>query len=178
MQPCLTPFPILNQSVVLCPVLTVASCPAYRFIRRQIRWFGFPISFNFPQFTVIHTIKGFYIVNEAQVYVFLEFPCFLYDSGDVCNFISGSCAFSKPCLYIWKFSVHVLLKPSLKNFEHNLTGVWKWGQLYSCLNILGHCPSLGLEWKLTFSCPVAIAEFLNLLTYWMQHFNNIIFYDF
>ena len=74
-QPCHTPFPILEQSIVSCPVLTIASCPAYRFLRRQVRWFGTPISFkSFPQFVVIHTVKGFGIVSEAEVDVFWEFP--------------------------------------------------------------------------------------------------------
>ena len=68
---------------------------------------------NFPQFVVIHTVKGFGIVNEAEVDVFLEFPCFLYDPTKVGNMISGSSAFSKSSLYILKFSVHVLLKSSL-----------------------------------------------------------------
>ena len=66
------------------------------------------------------TIKGFSIVNEAEVDAFLEFPCFLYDPTDVGNSISGSTAFSKSSLYIWKFPFHVLLKPSLKDFEHYL----------------------------------------------------------
>ena len=73
---------------------------------------------NFPHFVVIHAVKGFSKVNEAEVDVFLEFPCFLYDSINVGNLISGSSAFSKSSLYIWKFSVHILLKPSLKDFEH------------------------------------------------------------
>ena len=72
---------------------------------------------NFPQFVVIHTVKGFSIVNEAEVDVFMEFPSFLYDPTYITNLISGFSAFSKPSLYIWKFSVHVLLKPSLENFE-------------------------------------------------------------
>ena len=75
---------------------------------------------NFPQLVVIHTVKCFGIVNEAEVDVFLEFPCFLCDPVDVGNLISGSSFFSKPSLYIWKFSVHVLLKPGLKDFEHTL----------------------------------------------------------
>ena len=73
---------------------------------------------NFPQFIVIHTVKGFNIVIEAEVDVFLEFPCFVYDPMDVGNLISGSFAFSKPSLDVWKVSVHLLLKPSLKDFEH------------------------------------------------------------
>ena len=78
---------------------------------------------NFPQFVVTHTVKGFSVVNEAEVDVFLESLCFLYDPADVGNLISGSSAFSKPSLYIWKFSVHLLLKPSLKDFECNLTSM-------------------------------------------------------
>ena len=75
---------------------------------------------NFPQFVVIHTVKGFKIFNEEEVDVFLEFSGFFYDPVDVGTLISGSSAFSKPRLYIWKFSVHVLLKPSLKDFEQTL----------------------------------------------------------
>ena len=67
---------------------------------------------------MIHIVKGFSVVNEAKVDIFLEFFCFFYDPVDVGNLISGSSAFSKSSLYIWKFSVHVLLKPNLENFEH------------------------------------------------------------
>ena len=74
---------------------------------------------SFPQFVVIHTVKGFSVVNEAEVVTFLEFSCFFDDQSDVDNLISGSSAFSKYSLYIWKFLVHVLLKPSFKDFEHN-----------------------------------------------------------
>ena len=74
---------------------------------------------NFPQFVVIHTVKGLSVVNEAEVDVFLEFPCFFYDLTGVGNLISGSSAFSKPSLYIWKFSVHVLLK----DFEHYIASI-------------------------------------------------------
>ena len=72
---------------------------------------------------MIHTVKGFGVVNEAEVDVFLEFPCFFYDPVDAGNLISGSSAFSKSSLNIWKFSVHVLLKPSLENFEHYFASV-------------------------------------------------------
>ena len=78
---------------------------------------------NFPQFLVIHTVKGFSAVNEAEVDVFLEFPCFFCDPTDVGNLISGSSAFSKSSFYIWKFSAHALLKPSLKDFEHYLASL-------------------------------------------------------
>ena len=73
---------------------------------------------NFPLFIVIHTDKGFSGVNETEVDVFLEFPCFFYDLADVGNLISGSSAFPKSSLNIWKFSLHVLLKPLWENFEH------------------------------------------------------------
>ena len=78
---------------------------------------------NFPQFVVIHKVKGFSIVNEEEVDLFLELPCFLYDPTDVDNLISGSSAFSKSSLYIWKFLVHKLLKPSLKDFECYLSSM-------------------------------------------------------
>ena len=72
---------------------------------------------NFPEFVVIHIVKGFSIVSE-EVDVFLELSCFFNDPTDVGNLISGSCAFSKSSLNIWKFLVHILLKPGLENFEH------------------------------------------------------------
>ena len=78
---------------------------------------------NFPQFVVIHMVKGFGIVNKAEVDVFLEPACFFCDPTDVGNLISGSSAFSKSSLSIWKFTVHVLFKPGLENFEHYFTSV-------------------------------------------------------
>ena len=78
---------------------------------------------NFPQFLVIHTVKGFGIVNKAEIDVFLELSCFADDPADVGYLISGYSAFSKISLNIWKFTVHVLLKPGLENFEHYLTSV-------------------------------------------------------
>ena len=78
---------------------------------------------NFLQFVVIHTVKDFGIVNKAEVDVFLEFCCFSDDPADVGNLISGSSAFSKSSLNIWKFMVHILLEPGLENFEHYFTSV-------------------------------------------------------
>ena len=82
---------------------------------------GIPISKNFPQFFVIHTVKGFSVVKEAVF--FSEFPYLFYDPTDVGNLISGSSAFSKSSLNMWKFLVHVLLKPSLENFEHYFASI-------------------------------------------------------
>ena len=79
---------------------------------------------NFPQFVVIHTVKGFGIVNKAEIDIFQELSCFFHDPADVGNLISGSSAFSKTSLNIWKFMVHVLLKAGLKNFEHYFISMW------------------------------------------------------
>ena len=80
-------------------------------------WYSYLFQ-NFLQFVVIHTVKGFGIGNKAEADVFLELSCFFDDPADVGNLISGSFAFSKTSLNIWKFTVHVLLKPDLENFEH------------------------------------------------------------
>ena len=111
-------FPIWNQSVVPCPVLTVSSWPAYRFLKTGQKVWYYHIFKNFPDFIVVHTVKGFGLVNKAEIDVFLELSCFFSDPVDVGNLISGSSGFSKTSLNIWKFTVHVLLKPGLENFEH------------------------------------------------------------
>ena len=120
----------------------------------QMVWYSHLFK-NFPQFVVVHTIKGFGIVNKAETDVFLELFCFFDDPVDVGNLISGFSAFSKSSLNIWNFTVHVLLKPCLENFEHYLAGMWN-----DCAAVwIIFCPSLRLEWKLTFSSSVATTEF-------------------
>ena len=119
-QPWRTPFPIWNQSVIPLLVLIVASWPAYRFLKRQIRWSGIPISWRIFQFVMIHIVNGFSIVNKTEVDVFLKFSCFFYYPTDVGNFTSDPYAFSKSSLKICKSLVHILLKPGLENFEHLL----------------------------------------------------------
>ena len=89
----------------------------------QVVWY-FHLFKNFPQFVVIHTVEGFGIVNKAEVDVFLELSCFLDDPTDVGNLISGSSVFSKSSLNVWKFMVHILLKPGLENFELYFATVW------------------------------------------------------
>ena len=89
----------------------------------QVVWYSHLFQ-NFPQFIVIHTIKGFGTVNKAEIYVFLELSCFFHDPVDVGNWISGSSAFSKTSLNIREFTVHVFLKPGLEYFEHYFTSMW------------------------------------------------------
>ena len=154
---------------------SVYSWPSYRFLKRQVRWSNIPISLRIFQFAVIHIVKGFSIVNEGEVDVFLEFPCFLYDPVNAGNLISVPLAFSKYSLYIWKFSVHVLLKPSLKDFEHNLTSMGNecnYPVVWTFFVI-----ALLWDWNENWPFPVlwSLLSFPNLLTYWVQHFNRIIF---
>ena len=89
----------------------------------QVVWYSYLLK-NFPQFIVIHTVKGFGIAKKAEIDVFLELSCFFSDPADVGNLISGSSAFSKTSLNTWKFTVHMLLKPGLENFERYFTSVW------------------------------------------------------
>ena len=141
------------------------------------RWGGLVFSSfkSFPQFVVIHTVKCFGIVNEAEVDVFLEFSCFFYDPVNIGNLISGSSAFSKSSLNIWKFLVHILLKPSLDNFEHCFASMWD-----DC-NCEVVCPFFGIAflWDCNENWPFPVLwplqSFLNLLTYWQQHFYSLIF---
>ena len=121
----------------------------------QVLWYFYLLK-HFPQFVVIHTVKGFGIISKAEVDVFQEFFCFFYDPTDVGNLISGSSAFSKSNLNIWRFMYCWSL--SWRILSITLLA-WRWVQLCSSLNILWHCPFLGLEWKLTFCSPVATAEF-------------------
>ena len=106
---------------------------------------------------MIHTVNGFGIINKAEEDVFLELCCFSYDPTDVGNLISGSSAFSKSSLNIWKFMVHVLLKPGLENFEHYFANVW---DECNCAVVWVFFGIAFLwDWKLIFSGPVATADF-------------------
>ena len=140
----------------------------------KVVWYSHLLK-NFPQFVVIHIVKGFSIVNEGKVDVFLEFSCLFYDPTNVGNLISGSSAFSKPSLYIWKFSVQVLLKRSLKDFEHNLTNMWNECNCVVVWVFFGI--SFLWTWNENWPLPVlwSLLSFPNLLVYWVQHFNSIIF---
>ena len=121
----------------------------------QVVWYSHPFQ-NFQQFIVIHTVKSFGIVNKTETDGFWN-SCFFNDPTNAGNLISGSSAFSKTSLNIWKFTV--LAKACLGEFRALLYQHVRWVQLCSSLSILWYCLSLGLEWKLTFFSPVATAEF-------------------
>ena len=177
-QPWHTPFPIWNQSGVPRQVQTVASWPAYRFLKGHVRGAGMPISFRiFPQFIVIHTVKDFGIVNKAEIDVFLELSCLFNEPADVGNLISGSPAFSKTSLNIWMFTVHLLLKPGLENFEHYFTSVW---DECNCVVVWAFFGIAFLwDWNENWPFPVLwpLLSFPNLLAYWVQYFHSIISQD-
>ena len=132
---------------------------------------------NFPQFVVIYTAKGFSVVNESELHVLLEFSCFFYDPADGCNLISGSSAFSKPSLIIWKFLVHIPLKPNLNNFEYYFASVWEECNCTVAWTFFGI--ALLWDWNENWPFPVLwpLLSFPNLLACWVQHFNSIIFWD-
>ena len=169
-QPWHTPFPTWNQSVVPYPVLTVASWPAYRFLRRQVMWSGIPISLIIFHSLLWSTQR----LWQSRVDVFLELSCFFDDPADVGNLISGSSAFSKSSLNIWKFSVHVLLKPRLENFERYFASVW---DEYNCA-VAWTFFGVAFLWDWNENWPFLVLwpllSFPNLLAYWVQHIHSII----
>ena len=132
----------------------------------QVVWYSHLLH-NFPQFIVIHTVKGFGIVKKAEIDVFLELSCYFYDPVDVGNLISGSSAFSKTSLNIWKFTVHILLKPGLENFEHHFTSVW---DKCNCAVVRAFFGIAFLwDWNENWPSPILwpLLSFPNLLTYWV-----------
>ena len=121
-------------------------------------WYSYLFK-NCPQFIVIYTVRGFGIVNKAEVDVFLELSCFFHDPKDVGNLISSSFAFSKSSLNIWKFSVHVLLKPGLENFEHCFASVWDESNCAVVWTFFGIAFLRDWNENWLFSSPVATAEY-------------------
>ena len=168
-QPWQTPFPVWDQSVFPCPALIVASWPAYQKTGKMV-WYSLFFK-NFPQFVVIHAVKGFSIVNETEIDVFLKFPWFFYDPTDVGNLSSGSSAFPKSSLYprssrfmyywslAWRLLSVILLACEVSTVVWTLLGIalWVWNE----------SRPFPILWPLL--------HFSNLLQYWVQHFNSIIF---
>ena len=159
------------QSVVPCPVLTVASWPAYRFLRRQVKCSGIPISFRIVHSLLWSTQSKFDIFNQAKVDVFLELSCFYDDPTDVGNLISGSSGFSKSSLNIWNFMV----KPGLENFEHYFDRVWDECNCAIVWTFFGI--AFLWDWNENWPFPVLwpLLSFPNLLAYWVQHIHSVIF---
>ena len=162
-QPFHTPLSILNQSVIPYKVLAVACWPAYMFLRRQVRWSGITISWRIFQIFVIHTITDFSVVSETGRY---------FSGIALIQWMLATWSPSCSCLNIWKFSVHVVLKPSLGDFEHNLTSM---GNEFNCLVVWAFFSTLLLgNWDedQLFPVPWPLPSFSKLLTYWVQHFNS------
>ena len=140
----------------------------------QVAWYSHLFQ-NFPQFIVIHSVKGFGIVNKAEVDIFLELFCFFDDPVDVGNLISGSSSFSRYSLNIWKFTVHILLNPDLENFEHYFASMW---DECDCVVVRAFFGIAFLwDWNGNWPFPVLwpLLSFPNLLAYWVQQFHSIIF---
>ena len=140
----------------------------------QMVWYSHLFK-NFPQFIVIHIVKGFGIVNKAEVDIFLELSCLSDDQADVGNLISGSTAFSKSSFNIWKFTAHILLKPGLENFEHYFASLWAECNCAVVWTFFGivFLRNRNKNWSFPVLWP--LLSFANLLVYWVQHFHSIIF---
>ena len=130
---------------------------------------------NFPQFVIIHTVKGYSIVNEVKVNFFGILLLFLWCSTCWQFDLWFFCLFSKPRLYIWKFLVHILLKPNLKDFGYNFDNMWNEHNCTLVWMFFGI--ALLWDWNENWPFPVLwpLLSFPNLLTYWVQHFHSIIF---
>ena len=142
----------------------------------QVVWYSHLFQ-NFPQFIVIHTVKGFGLANKAEIDVFLELSCFFHDPADVGNLISGSSDFSKTSMNMREFTVHVFLKPGLEHFKHYFTS--RWDDCNCAVVWAFFCIAFLWNWKENspFPVPWPLLSFPNLLAYWVQHFHSIIFQD-
>ena len=137
----------------------------------QVVWYSHLLK-NFPQFVVIHNFIG--VVNKAEIDVSLEWSCFFDNPANVDNMISGASAFSKTSLNIWRFTVHVLLKPGLENFEHYFTSLW---DECGCVVVWAFF-GIGFLWDWNENWPFPVLwpllSFPNLQAYWVQHFHSIV----
>ena len=178
-QPWHIPFPSFPYFEPVCCSMSSSNCCFLTCIQvsqeaGQVVWYSH-LSQNFPQFIVIHSVKGFGIVNKAEIDVFLELSCFFDEPADVGNLIPGSSAFSKTSLNIWKFTVHLLLKSGLENLKHYFTSVWHEFNIAIVWAFFGI--AFLKDWNENWPFPVRwpLLSFPNLLAYWAQHFHSIIF---
>ena len=168
-------FPYLEP---ICCFMSLSNCCFLTCIQisqaaGKVVWYSHLLK-SFSQFIVIYTVKGFCMVNNADIDVFLELSCFFHDPADVGNLIFDSSAISKSSLSIWKFSVHVLLKPGLENFEHYFVSVREECNCAVVWTFFG----IAFLWdwnELTFPVLWPLLSFPNLLAYWLKHIHNIIF---
>ena len=140
----------------------------------KVIWYSHNLK-NFPQFVVIYTVKSFSVVNKTEVDVFLEFSCFFSDPANAGNLISGSSAFSEISLNIWKFTVHILSKPGLENFEHFFASMWDECNCEVVWAFFGFAFLWDCNENWPFPVLCSLLSFPNLLTCWAQHFHIIIF---
>ena len=161
-QPWCTPFPIWNQSIVPCLVLTVASWPAYRFLRRQVRSSGISISERIFQFVVIHTVKGFGVVNKVKVDIFWNSLAF-----SMIQRMLTILPFLNPAWTYRKFTLHVLLKAGLENFEHYFASMWDECNCVVVWTFFGI--AFLWDWNENWPFPALwpLLSFADLLTYWV-----------
>ena len=145
--------------------------------RRQVRWSSILSFLRIIHSLLWSTQSKTLAYSIKKKHVFLELSCFFDDPMDAGNLISGSSAFSKSSLNIWKFTVHVLLKPGLETFEHYLTSMW---DEWNCVVVWAFF-AIAFLWNWNENCPFPVLwpllSFLNLLAYWVQHFHSIIFQD-
>ena len=169
-------FPYLEP--VCCPMSSSDCCFSTCIQISQevgkVVWYSHLLK-NLPQFVVNHTVNCFGIINKAKVDFFLELSCFFDDPADVGSLVSGSSVFSKSNLNIWKFTVHILLKSGLENFEHYFASMW---DECNCVVVRAFFGMAFLwDWNENWPFPVLwpLLSFSNLLAYWVQHFHSIIF---
>ena len=173
-KPWRTSFPILNYCSLFSSNCCFLTCIQVSQEAGKVVWSSHLFQ-NFQQFVVIHTVKGFNVVNEAEVDAFLELSCFVDDPTDVGNLISGSSAFSISSLNFWNFLVHILLKPSLESFEHYLTSMWNESNCAVVWTFFGTAFVWDCNDNWPFPALWPLLSFPNLLAYWVQHFHSIIF---
>ena len=159
-------MPSSNCCFLTCIQISQEAC--------QVVWYSHLFQ-SFPQFFCDPNRQSFGIIKKAEIDVFLELSCFLNDPADVDNLISGSSAFSKTRLNMWKLTVHLLLKPSLENFQHCFTSVWGECNYAVVWAIFG--VAFLWDWNEYWPFPVlwTLLSFPNFLAYWVQHFHSIIF---
>ena len=174
-------FPSLEVFCTVCCSMSSSNCCFLICIHisqeaGQVVWYSYLFQ-SFLQFIVIHTVKGFGIIDKAEIDVFLELSCFFDDPTDVGNLIFGPSDISKTTLNIWNFMVHLLLKPSLETFEHYFTRMW---DECNCAVVWAFFGIAFLwNWNENWTFPVLwpLLSFPSVLAYWVQHFHNIIFQD-